>query len=50
MPTISVYQQELEVQFLSSNNSDETKRWLKEQARSNSFSNTCQCGVEASGG
>jgi len=47
---ISVYQQELEVQFLSSNSSDETERWLKKRARSNSFSNTCRCGVEASGG
>jgi hypothetical protein len=31
---------ELEVQFSSSNSSDETERRLKERARSNSFSNT----------
>jgi len=41
---------ELEVQFLSSNSSDETESWLKKRAHSNSFSNTCRCGVVASGG
>jgi len=41
---------ELEVQFSSSNSLDETERWLKERARSNSFLNTCRCGVGASGG
>jgi len=41
---------ELVVQFSSSNSSNETERWLKERARSTSFSNTCQCGVGASGG
>ena len=41
---------ELEVQFLSSNSSDETECWLKERACSNSFLNTCQCAVEASEG
>ena len=41
---------ELEVQFLSSNSSDETERMLEEWARSSSFSNTCRCGVGASGG
>ena len=30
--------------------SDETERQLKERARSISFSNTCRCGVGASGG
>ena len=41
---------ELEVQFSLSNSLDESERWLKERVRSNSFSNTCRCGVGASGG
>ena len=41
---------ELEVQFSSSNSSDETEYWLKERACSNSFLNTCQCVVKASEG
>ena len=41
---------ELEVQFSSSNSSDETERLLKYWARLSSFLNTCRCGVGASGG
>ena len=44
------YTTELEVQFLSSNSSDETERWLNEPACTTFFSNTCRCGVGASGG
>jgi hypothetical protein len=41
---------ELEVQFSSSNSSDETECTLEELARMSSFSNTCRCGVGVSGG